>query len=54
MLNLDLDVLKSMIGAKEDDRIFATIDDEGEIINLGIYNIQEFSVSRVDRDGAGH
>ncbi len=53
-MNLDLEIIKSSLNAKEDDKIFVSIDEQEETINLGIYNITEFSVSRVDRDGAGH
>jgi hypothetical protein len=52
--NLDLETIKSSLNAQEGDEVFANLDENGDIINLGIYNNQEFAGSRVDRDGVGH
>lgn len=52
--NLDLDKVKSSLNAQDDDEVFASLDENGDIINLGIYQNTEFANSRVDRDGAGH
>lgn len=53
-LNLDLEKIKSSLNAHSDDEVFASLDENGDIINLSLYNNKEFSDSRVDRDGAGH
>ena len=52
--NLDLEKIKSSLNAQEGDEVFANLDENGDIINLGIYNNREFAGSRVDRDGVGH
>lgn len=52
--NLDLDKVKFSLNAQDGDEVFVNLDENGEIINLGIYQNAEFASSRVDRDGAGH
>lgn len=52
--NLDLEKIKSSLNAQEGDEVFANLGENGDIINLGIYNNREFAGPRVDRDGVGH
>lgn len=54
LFNLNFENAKSELKLQEEEGILANIDADGNIVNLEIYNKNEFSASKLDRDGVAH